>query len=331
MNNKKFKQLIQSKVEKIEVKDFTAEILNSTSHQILPSKEKEKSKLWVLPLTSSIVIATSMAICIPLGLFDNGSGKGDKLEVSKAEMVLSRELLALGNVLVDNKNVNTLKKQARRSKDTTINYQKIAEDCNYYLLTGDAFIYQEDINVEYQKNNDKNYSSYQFKMNVSYIDHKQYEVSYLSYFNQNEISKNKIEIEGIFLIDNKEYPLFGEENKNNEEVELELKIFTEENSYISISNETEINENEYEYKYVEDGKLVKGVEFSYEVENGRKETEITIIENNSTVSYGFEYFDDTIECEYEFNSLEVEIEIYVHNDYYLYLFEDKTQIKLNKK
>ena len=330
MNNKKFKKLLKSKIEKIEIKDFSSEILNSTSHLIL-EKEEKKSKSWFLPLSGAIAIATTIAICVPLGVFDGFSGnKG--LEINKSEIVFSKELLALGNLLTTNEEVSVNKKRSlRKSNQETINYQKIAEDCNHYLLTGEAFIYQEEINVTFENNKDEKYSSYDYKMSVSYVDHKQYEISYLSYFNRKEISSSEVEIEGVFVIDDKDYVLKGEQKKYGEEVELELKVYIKENTYISISNETEVNENEYEYKYFEYDVIVRGVEFSYEVENGRKETEITIIENGSTVSYEFEYFDDTIECEYESDLIETEMQIFVHDEYYLYVFKDKTQVKLNKK
>ena len=126
-------------------------------------------------------------------------------------------------------------------------------------------------------------------MLVSYEDAQSYRINYTVYYNETEKNETETELIGLFILNDRAYPMRGEKSVENDECEMELTIYMEENTYISVSNETSINENEYEYTYVEDGVVVKDVSMSVSSENGESKTEIELTENGKTVEDVEEY------------------------------------------
>lgn len=358
MNNKEIKALLKKKADKVKIKDCSREIIRS-AHYIAPAQDTakvndtKKANRWWIPVCGVAVAACLMILIIPMFLPDV-SPIDNHLTVGKAEEVLSYEMIALGNAISEVAETNSL--AANQSQTITLStqplrmgrgarplsdsiplralseedYARIAESINDYLLTGNALLAKSRISTAYERNTEDEYSSYEYKMLVSYEDAQSYRINYTVYYNETEKNETETELIGLFILNDRAYPMRGEKSVENDECEMELTIYMEENTYISVSNETSINENEYEYTYVEDGVVVKDVSMSISSENGESKTEIELTENGKTVEYEFVYSSEIVECEYKSEEGEFEIKIYIRSDYYLYEFEDGYCIELKK-
>jgi|GEM_PF-3622142 len=325
MKNKELKNLLRSKAEAVEINVDTTEILSKVERVPCSPVRKKSFSVWI-PALCGALVACLMMVLIPWGALGGGNDGG--LTIGKAERIVSKEMLALGNIVSESDSSVSAVRLAKKSGGA--DYQKIAEDVNYYLLTGDALVSSEGISVVYTRNTDPKYADYDYKMEVTYSDKAMYGVDYVAYYDEDERGNGKTALVGVFVVNGNAYPLEGRKETERDEVEVELILRLGADSYVSVSNEAEKGENEYEYKFVEGGVVVKGVSLELSTENGKKETEIEITENGVTTAYEFEYKAETIECEYEKGNTEYEMTVFIHDTYYLYLFDDGTKIKLHK-
>ena len=303
------------------------------------------------------IAAVCMCLVICVAVFRFAMPPGDvttdtpNFGTAKAGSVFSHQLFALGNLISlggggetaysANGGVtplSSLKYQNPISNKDSENdgegeylgdetYRQIAEDANYYMLTGMAFLRDEKMTFECTENNNSQYSQYSYMLRVSYIDEQLYSAEYTIYFNE-KVKGNETKIDGVAIINGSSYSVYGESGKEGDEVEMELTVKLSESSYISVCTDTEINENEYEYQFVKDGALVKGIKMEFETEGGLSEWEIVVTENDREEGYSFEFKNDMIECEYEGYEYEAKMEIYAEVDYYLYTFEGGYTVKL---
>ena len=139
--------------------------------------------------------------------------------------------------------------------------------------------------------------------------------------------------------DNKEFEIICNKEIEQDECELELKIFLNENKsdYIVIEQEIEKFENEYTYMVYNDNKKTEETSLEIETKNNKKEMSIELKKydiNGKELSrdeYDFEYRDDTtIECSYENDLVEYEVIITVLKDEYEFKFDEENIIKIKK-
>ena len=324
MKKKDLMRLMKESYDEVEIKDYTNEILAKVDHRAVV--EEKHKRHFFMPI--GIAMAGILLIASLLFLFPHDKIKPIEgpLEVGRKEEVLSREIIALGNIIGD---LDTNTASLMSYEFTTSEYDEIAREVNKYLYTTNIFMESDNISIEYILNEDKPYSNYKYKMEIAFRD-TSFTSSYLAYYNEIKDS-NTVEIEGIILIDGIERELFGEREDSGDEVELELKVKTGAKSYISIKNETEVNENEYQYTFVENDVVVKGVSMEVELEGAIKETEIKITEYGETKSFEFTYNEDNIEATYKDSLAELEMVIIPYESYYIYTFEGTDyELKLNK-
>ncbi len=335
MNNKQLKKLLRNKAEEITLENKSEQILQQVNYNA-KYNNNQKATAIAIPrknLTYYIMVAVAvclLAIAIPIGIIfgvKTPIGTGG-LVVGQAEQIFSREVLALGNVVASDTFEQGVENYTSNSK--IIEYEKIANDVNHYLTTGEALILKNNIKVDYRENTNKDYSEYKYVMNIKYLDKSASNIDYAVFFNKTE-KPNKIEVVGVCKIEGVDYRIKGEQHTRGKEIESELIIYLGFNSYISIENETEYNENEYEFEYVVDDIVVRGVSLEVEMENGVNKTEIEITENDVETAYEFEYkTDNLVECSYEVERIKQKISIKVFPTYYEYQFKDGTIIKINR-
>lgn len=231
----------------------------------------------------------------------------------------------------DDKEESKDKEKNDEEKTEETDYEQIANDVNRYLLTGSAFISNDNIVTEYLYNNDQGYSEYKYKMSVTYRDGEGYSVEYTAYYNEKEDEEGKIKTEGIFIDGTETYTLKGKRKDKNGEIETELTLYADENNYITVKNETEIDENEYEYIYVVNGKETQNVALSIGTDNGESSFEMELTENGEKIKCEFVWTTDGIECEYKAGGKSYEILIRAREGSYVYEFEDEKNVTLDKK
>lgn len=332
MKTKDLKKLLQKEANQIPIGNYQQQILSRVQVEDI-AEEKMPVKKKKLGLWLSSLIATTACICFVLFavLVPTKSNHPTPLppQVSRAKQLLSYEMVALGNV-VDSSYESTL--QIKRKQEPTNEQKQIVAEIHEYLITGEMMLNKEDITIQNQINEDKNYQDYAYKLVVSY----QSSMDYTLYYNEQtlfeededeDIDEVASKLEGVMIKNEIPFLIEGKKEVENDEFECELIIYEDatKQNYIKINQETETNENEYAYEFFKDGRCIRELSLEVEIENNRKEMSIDIQEGNLEKEFTFEYnlTLDEIRCTYENDTDDIEIKdiiIYIHDNYYLYVF-----------
>ena len=203
---------------------------------------------------------------------------------------------------------------------------------------------KDNVMTSLEKNSDTNYSNFEYKLTSTFIDGAQYKSSYIIYYNENitieDDKKNETSsvLHGVMLKDNQEFKIICNKEIEQDECELELKIFLNENEsdYIVIEQEIEKFENENTYMVYKDNKKTEETSLEIETKNNKKEMSIELKKydiNGKELSrdeYEFEYENETtINCSYENDLIEYEVIITVLKDEYEFEFKSKSDEERN--
>ena len=344
MKNKEIKKIIKDASSKIIINDYQEEILSRVDYTPL---EKETKKFNFKPVLSFSLLAAALVVTLVtiLPKITNPSTPNSQITLTQSKKSLSYEIQALGAFLPNESNNSNLKRLARFKSSNENNYQEIASDIKDYLLTGEMMFEKDNVITSLEKNNDTNYNNFKYKLTSTFIDGAQYKSSYIIYYNENitieDDKKNETSsvLQGVMLKDNQEFEIICNKEIEQDECELELKIFLNENKsdYIVIEQEIEKFENEYIYMVYKDNKKTEETSLEIETKNNKKEMSIELKKydiNGKELSrdeYDFEYKDDTIiECSYENDLVEYEVIITVLKDEYEFKFDEENIIKIKK-
>ena len=337
MNNKKLKNLLKEKADKVVVRDCCDEILEKTHHVVKPTPQpvpvqKIYKKRWFYPAVSAIIATCLLVVAIPLGLF-NPSGAPSIPTIAEINRVFSQEVMAIGNVVSDLSvgggaqgqslatnlpQASTFNAVVSYSQTQGSSNQQVAEEINGYLLTGVSLAGKQVFSSE---NTDADYGNYKKKVVVTYSD---LSISYTYYYNETKTSKRSCRFDGVIVVDGNEYSLNGGWKKESDELEMYLTVKTGENSFIKFTNEQESEEDEFEteysYRFIENGVTVKSVYIELEKEDDESEMEIRIEQSGKTTVCEFEFYSDYIYCYHNGNKIKIEITA----NTYKYLFNGQT-------
>lgn len=344
MKNKEIKKIIKDASSKIVINDYQKEILSRVDYTPL---EKETKKFNFKPALSFSLLAVALVVTLVTVLpkITNTSNPNSQITLTQSKKSLSYEIQALGAFLPNESNNSSLKRLAKFKNSNENNYQEIASDIKDYLLTGEMMFEKDNVITSLEKNNDTNYNNFEYKLTSTFIDIAQYRSSYIIYYNENitieDDKKNETSsvLQGVMVKDNQEFEIICNKEIEQDECELELKIFLNENKsdYIVIEQEIEKFENEYTYMVYKDNKKTEETSLEIETKNNKKEMSIELKKydingkESSRDEYDFEYKDDTtIECSYENDLVEYEVIITVLKDEYEFKFDEENIIKIKK-
>ena len=345
MKNKEIKKIIKDASSKIIINDYQEEILRRVDYTPL---EKETKKFNFKPVLSFSLLAVAFIVTLVtiLPKIINPSNPNSQITLTQSKKSLSYEIQALGAFIPNDSNNSTnLKRLAKFKNSNENNYQEIASDIKDYLLTGEMMFEKDNVMTSLEKNSDTNYNNFEYKLTSTFIDGAQYKSSYIIYYNENitieDDKKNETSsvLQGVMLKDNQEFEIICNKEIEQDECELELKIFLNENksNYIVIEQEIENFENEYTYMVYKDNKKTEETSLEIETKNNKKEMSIELKKydiNGKELSideYNFEYKDDTtIECSYENDLVDYEVIITILKDEYEFKFDDENIIKIKK-
>ena len=348
MKNKEIKKIIKDASSKIIINDYQEEILRRVDYTPL---EKETKKFNFKPVLSFSLLAAAFIVTLVTVLpkITNPSTPNSPITLTQSKKSLSYEIQALGAFIPNDSNNSTnLKRLAKFKNSNENNYQEIASDIKDYLLTGEMMFEKDSVKTSLEKNNDTNYSNYEYKLTSTFIDGAQYKSSYIIYYKENitieDDKKNETSsvLQGVMLKDNQEYKIICNKEIEQDECELELTIFLNENKsdYIVIEQEIEKFENEYTYMVYKDNKKTEETSLEIETKNNKKEMSIELKKydiNGKELSideYEFEYIDDTtIKCSYENDLVKHKVTITILKDEYAFKFDDENfddEIKIKK-
>ncbi len=171
-----------------------------------------------------------------------------------------------------------------------------------YMALVESLLSDGGFNIDSQPSEREGFSE---KTVVSYKDMKGNSLQYVMYYNQilkgtetdddGEIEEN-YSIEGVMVIDGKDYEIRGEKTNETEldesETETEFVVKLSDTRYIRVeqSVETENGESEQEYSYsvYDNGRLIERSTFSYETEQNETELKMTSFKDGKTQVFYFE-------------------------------------------
>ena len=329
MKTKDIKTILKSEADKVEIKDFSSNILARANLVPLDKEEivvKPRKRISIICkiLVPTLSLGLVCVFCVLLFIRFNNNQTTPPIytTVTKAKELIGYEVIQ-GTNLIDNSN-SLLKRKLSNSE-----FEQECKTIHKHLVNAEMLMNKEDIDITIEVSDDKNY---QYKMLFDYKDVTGDVVKYVYYYNEEalndddddkDIDEVNSKISGIVFIDSKKWIVEGEKEVEKDEYEIELTFRDPENpnSYFSISQETEVNENEYEYKFYNNGNVTV---VKQEIE--KNEMSLEIKENNQTKKYEFEYKKNGFICKLEDDE---EIEIAIQNDNYTYKYKDYT-ISLKK-
>lgn len=287
MTNKQLKTLLRKKAEKVTVKDVRANVLQNVNHTPVYENEPATVKRsWFYP-----VIAVAVAICLTVAIIPSLLTKTpEKIEITSTEQVLADEIVTAGSLLADT-TVLTSNVDDDGKSDAE-------NDIFRFLKLGSSFIKPNGIVTEGFINKDKGFENYEYKLIVT---DNESNLTYTVYYNTATESAEEKEIVGVFIINDIKLNFEAEKETEDDEVELELKLFTSKNSYIKISNSKESEddgfETEYSYQIVANDKPLIEVTMEYETSETTCSGKATVKTNKDFI--GFEYSTTNV---YEFSA-----------------------------
>ena len=132
---------------------------------------------------------------------------------------------------------------------------------------------------------------YEMQTNVSYLDVNGVATGFTLYYNETPIidddddddwwdEEEESRLNGILLLNEVEYKMFGEKELEGDEMELSVRYSLDDGTYVHVQQELERGEQEFEYEVYQGGRKI--YEYSLEMEND--EVELKVLDRNSNLS-----------------------------------------------
>ena len=132
---------------------------------------------------------------------------------------------------------------------------------------------------------------YGMQTNVSYLDVNGVATGFTLYYNETPIidddddddwwdEEEESRLNGILLLNEVEYKMFGEKELEGDEMELSVRYSLDDGTYVHVQQELERGEQEFEYEVYQGGRKI--YEYSLEMEND--EVELKVLDRNSNLS-----------------------------------------------
>lgn len=117
---------------------------------------------------------------------------------------------------------------------------------------------------------------YETKVQVTYKDITFTDKSFYMYYNETikqdddfDEDERESRIEGVILIDDNEYKMWGEKEIEDDELETSFSYLLDEDTYVLVEQEKENDEQEFSYKMIKNGRQVNS--YSLEMEDNEVE------------------------------------------------------------
>ena len=132
---------------------------------------------------------------------------------------------------------------------------------------------------------------YAIRTDVTYLDVNGTSTSFTLYYNETPLvdddddddwweQEEESILNGILLLNEVEYKMFGEKELEDDEMELSVRYSLNENTYVHVQQEIEKGEQEFEYEVYQAGRKV----YEYSLEMERDEVELKVLDRSSALS-----------------------------------------------
>ncbi len=325
MKKKTIIQMIKDESNHQIIPDVKTKILSNVSYKDPVAETKKTPKIrftlrFAPMLAVCLILVLSMALIIKTTSNSSQNGS-NQTALSKPKQAYAMQAVTLFNFAnnFDSQGVRNvrMKKLNRVNQiNQTTSYQEIANEINKYYLTATDLLNQDNIKYDVKESDITEYT-YAISINIDLLS---YDETYILYYNEehkNELDHNKkldevsTIIKGIIKCDDKEYLVEGIKELEQDESEVELILYLDNDTYIKVEQEIEKRENEYSYSYYDHNILVEEYEISVEQKGSKKVVELELIKDKIAYEFEFIYFKDYIKCEYEIASDSGEVDIYI--------------------
>ena len=337
MKNKDIIKIIKNDCDKVEVPNLTDKILVNFKNESCNSEIEYKTERKFSFNFRSLKIAMTfvlMIFLIPVMLigFDllNGGGVEQKdpiqLNVSKTKEIYGVQAASLFGFAEQNTETQTIKTMSLNTDD----YEDMSNELNQYLFSIEELMNKGNNRYELFELFD---GDYQYKLSI-YVDSNGLTSIYNMYFNElttseeyNDIDEVSSTIAGYIESGEKKYNVTGTKEVEEDECEVELKLFLNNEDYIVLNQEIEKNESEYSYKYFKGGKKEKEIEISTETLDGEHVVTVDVKHGDKKNGYKIKYNSDTqMNVEYNYGDNYGEFNVDVYEKEYEYSFEDGNKV-----
>ncbi len=329
-------QKIKMETNNIEIPNLTKEIISNVTYDTSLQPVK---KTFNIPLRFASILACSLILVLSIFIFMRNPQRPTRpanTDVSKAHQVYGIQAVTLFN-FVDNESISPLRgRKLLRFQNlgrADIDYQKIAQEINDYLLSAVDILNKE--SVEYlEENSDNPEYSQKMTMKIKMFEH---EKTYILYFNESatsdydDIDEVSSKIKGIIKTDATEFVFEGEKEIEEDEYEVNLRMYLSDDltEYYEVSQEIEKRENEYSYAYYQNNRLIEETEISIEELNNKKYVELEVFKEGREIELEFNYQDKHILIKYEIDELEGIVKTTLGSKSIIYKF-DSQEIEIAK-
>lgn len=340
MKKKALISQIKAEANKIEIPNCSLAVKerfqnHSTPVLEIPSSHKNGKKH--LPLVRkfafqfSLIIIVLVLVLIPgLKYLNERPSDQPVPEISKAKKVYALQAISLfnyANVLNDGT------QRTSRKANASTNYQFIANQIHKYYLLVDELFNRELVEYELEV---LEQGEYRYKVGIKiplFGENTLYTLCFNEYSDMSgDIDEVSSRLEGVIIQNNVEYRLVGAKELQNDECEIELKLFlsADESDYLEVQQEVEHNENEYEYQYYQNNELIQEFSVSYEIKDNLKVIELEMLNASIKEEYEFSYYQNHILVEYEYDDYQGDAKIFIKETTYEYHFNEDEIIIKNK-
>ena len=338
---KKFKSKIFEAFNNDKIPDLSLDIIKKHQERKTPWFKKKK---FIFSTLGTLTSLSCILVLVPIGinLFKDSNSSLVPPDLKPIGSIEKNNQIAFGifsglNAIHDFDNdISSLSTLSIKRK---VNYQSSNltndfNEFNSYMPTVESLINEEvDLSPEVYYYDGANYDY------VMYLFDSEQTITI--YFNETNFSdydeeEEEFYIDGeIIYNENEKYHVIGQKELENDEYEVEFKIFKDINEYVLVEKEFESEDSETEisycYSYYLNDNLEKEVEISFENEEN-KSSKVEFFMKNETSQFYIEVFKTTSKSIYlanyyqnenDENYLEVKINTLIENSTYYYVYQNQ--------
>ncbi len=282
MKNKDIKNFLKKESLKVEIPDYSTEILNKIEYvKIDPAKVEKKLRYKELIfnkafLVLSVVIIVVIFVINKMVTLDK-SDDINNISKNSVSDIYAKQLTSLASVSSGYSSNNIPLNFQQKIKNNNLEKDSIVNEINPYMLTVDAIFNESKMKYDLSKNNDELYN-YENKLVVSYLNEVVFTLYYTEtpyeYDDGNDLDEINTTLSGILIEKSNQYRIEGYKEVENDKSEFEMELHYSNSSYIKVSQEIEIDENDYEYEFYQNGNKIKEVAIECEYDDGKVDLEI---------------------------------------------------------
>ncbi len=348
ISKKDLKKIILEQSDNIKVPNLKIKIHENIQkdYQLTHKKEPVVNKRNYFKFKIAPFALSFALIIIVVGLFiinyDKPSLARPLEKINKAKATYVMQATSLFNYADDsvfNSNSEVMS-YTNISNNEKTNYNHIATQISENLEAVEE-IFNKD-NTKYELIKQEN-EQYEYKMQATinvgteiktYVMYYNEAVLYDKHQNKN-VDEVSSKIEGYIESNNVKYYLQGIKEIEEDETEIEFKLYlnAQKTNYIVVSQEIEARENEYNYIFFENNKMIKEIEIEKQTRNKTEVIELSIEnkEENTEEEYEFIKKDNYIYVSFEENEIELEAVIYIEQDVYKFDFGNNNIVIIDRK